>query len=133
MADAVTSQQLLDNDSVIYKFTNVSDGTGESAVTKIDVSGLTTQEKTGKACDYLVLESVAFSVTGMSVQILEDATSDVLILTLPPDSAGEIYFDDIGGLPNSKATGYTGDIKFTTQNALSGDTYSITMKFKKKF
>ena len=42
MADAVTSQTLLDTEKkAIFKFTNISDGTGESDVKKIDVSTLT--------------------------------------------------------------------------------------------
>ena len=41
MADAVTSQTLADGPrNVVMKFTNVSDGTGEAAVTKVDVSAL---------------------------------------------------------------------------------------------
>ena len=41
MADAVTSQTLIDGDLyAVMKFTNISDGSGESAVTKVDVSAL---------------------------------------------------------------------------------------------
>ena len=41
MADAVSTQVLLDGErQYIAKFTNISDGTGESKVTKIDVSAL---------------------------------------------------------------------------------------------
>ena len=41
MADAVTSQTLQDGDkSVVMKFTNISDGSGEAAVKKVDVSAL---------------------------------------------------------------------------------------------
>ena len=41
MADAVTTQTLADGDRIaIMKFTNISDGSGESAVTKVDVSSL---------------------------------------------------------------------------------------------
>ena len=41
MADAVTSQTLFDGDKhVVMKFTNISDGSGESAVKKVDVSEL---------------------------------------------------------------------------------------------
>ena len=41
MADAVASQTILDGPKeVVMKFTNISDGTGESAVTKVDVSAL---------------------------------------------------------------------------------------------
>ena len=39
MADSVTSQTLLDGERLaIMKFTNISDGTGESAVTKVTAS-----------------------------------------------------------------------------------------------
>ena len=41
MADAVTSQTIVDGEkTVVQKFTNISDGTGESAVVKVDVSAL---------------------------------------------------------------------------------------------
>ena len=41
MVDAVTSQTLLDNKTrLIMKFTNISDGTGESAVTKVTASNI---------------------------------------------------------------------------------------------
>ena len=37
MADAVTSQKIVDTDrKLVYKFTNISDGTGESSVNKVD-------------------------------------------------------------------------------------------------
>ena len=41
MADAVASQTLFDNERVaIMKFTDISDGTGENKVLKVDVSAL---------------------------------------------------------------------------------------------
>ena len=43
MADAVTSQTIGDNvgaKNILVKLTNISDGSGESAVTKVDVSAL---------------------------------------------------------------------------------------------
>ena len=50
MADTVTSQTIQDGERVaIMKFTNVSDGTGESAVKKVDVSALASSSQ-GKAC-----------------------------------------------------------------------------------
>ena len=39
MADAVTSQKLIDTvNRTAYKFTNISDGDGESDVKKVDLS-----------------------------------------------------------------------------------------------
>ena len=50
MADTVTSQTIQDGERVVVmKFTNVSDGTGESAVKKVDVSALTTNSA-GESC-----------------------------------------------------------------------------------
>ena len=50
MADAVTSQTIVDGErNCIMKFTNVSDGTGESAVAKVDVSTLGT-DNAGRSC-----------------------------------------------------------------------------------
>ena len=41
MADLVTSQKLIDTETkTVFKFTNVSDGTGESSVKKIDLTEL---------------------------------------------------------------------------------------------
>ena len=41
MADAVTSSTIQDGErTAVMRFTNVSDGTGESAVAKVDVSAL---------------------------------------------------------------------------------------------
>ena len=134
MTDTVTSQKLADGDrNVIYHFTNISDGTGESGVTKVDVSGLNANTKNGAACAYVSIESITFSCSGMGVQILEDATADVLVAALPPDTSGAFYYDEFGGIVNSKAAGYNGDILFTTVGALSGDTYSITMKMRKHY
>ena len=50
MADTVTSQTIQDDErQAVLKFTNVSDGTGESAVKKVDVSALSANSK-GEAC-----------------------------------------------------------------------------------
>ena len=50
MADAVTTQVLQDGERLyIAKFTNISDGTGETKVTKVDVSGLNPSSQ-GLAC-----------------------------------------------------------------------------------
>ena len=57
MADAVTSQTIQDGDRIaVMKFTNISDGSGESAVTKVDVSALQAESGTGKACDGVTIQ-----------------------------------------------------------------------------
>ena len=50
MADAVTTQTIIDGErNCVMKFTNVSDGSGESAVAKVDVSALAANAN-GTAC-----------------------------------------------------------------------------------
>ena len=59
MADAVTSQTIQDGDRIaVMKFTNISDGSGESAVTKVDVSALRAESGTGKACDGVTIQQM---------------------------------------------------------------------------
>jgi hypothetical protein len=56
MADAVTTTTIQDGDRIaVIQLTNTSDGTGESAVTKIDVSGLAANSSNKQACTALSL------------------------------------------------------------------------------
>ena len=64
MADAVTSQTIQDGErKAVLKFTNVSDGTGESNVVKVDVSALTTNSS-GNACTKVTVRKFGGSVLG---------------------------------------------------------------------
>ena len=77
MADAVASQTLVDGKHIaVLKFTNISDGTGESAVKKVDVSALATNQR-GASCTRATIEKIWWQCIGMKVQILFDATSNV--------------------------------------------------------
>ena len=70
MADAVATQTLIDGDKkVVQKFTNISDGSGESAVVKVDVSALATNSS-GQTCTGVVIEKIWWQCIGMKVQIL---------------------------------------------------------------
>lgn len=132
MADAVRSQTLIDSDRVaIMKFTNVSDGTGESGVIKVDVSALSAPA--GKTCTSVAIERIYASTYGMGVDILWDATTDVLAMTLSQDQFFEYQFDDIGGLWNDAGAGKTGDILFSTVGATAGDRYTIILYLAKRY
>ena len=133
MADAVATTTIIDGPrkAVIY-CTDTSDGDGEAAVTKVDVSALS-QSPDLDACTGVRLEKVVFSNVGMGVKILWDATADVIALELPADYSDTLEFSDISGLPNYAGTGKTGDIKFTTVGATSGDTYSVTLYCIKEY
>ena len=133
MADAVTSQTIIDGErNCVMKFTNVSDGTGESAVAKVDVSALTSNSA-GTACSVVWVLRVSHAIVGMSVQLFLDATSNVLLMELAESSNGHMDFKDFGGLPNNAGSGKTGDILLTTKGHSSGDTYSITLEMIKVY
>ena len=133
MADTVASQTIDDGPKyAVIKLTNVSDGTGESAVTKVDVSSLASNAN-GVACTGATIQKIWWQCTGMKVSILFDATSDVLAIQLGENQSGYHDYTLFGGLTNNAGSGKTGDIKFTTVNHSSGDTYTIILYLKKEF
>ena len=128
MADAVTSQTIQDGPrNCIMKFTNVSDGTGESAVAKVDVSALAANAE-GVACSEVRVLRISHAIVGMSVQLFLNASTNVLLMELAESSNGHMDFKDFGGIPNNAGSGKDGDILFTTKGHSSGDTYSIILE-----
>ena len=134
MADAVASQTIVDGPSfVALKLTNISDGTGESAVVKVDVSALEADSRTGLSCTDVNIERIWWQCIGMKVRILFDASSDVMAIELGENQSGNHDYSIFGGLVNNAGSGKTGDIKFTTVGASSGDTYTVILYLRKKF
>lgn len=133
MADAVTSQTILDDGgkNLIMKFTNISDGTGESAVAKIDVSALTSSAITGQACNRIVLNKIWFSNVGMGFSLYWNASTNMFICQAPKDWTDTWDFtqssQNLPGIPNNAGTGINGDLLLTTNDHTSGDTYSIVI------
>ena len=133
MADTVTTQTIIDGErNCIMKFTNVSDGTGESAVAKVDASALSSNSD-GKACSEVRIMRVSHAIVGMSVQLFFDATTNVLLMELAESSNGHMEFKEFGGIPNNAGSGKTGDVLFTTKGHSSGDTYSIVLEMVKVY
>ncbi len=133
MADTVTSQTIQDGERVaVLKFTNVSDGTGESAVKKVDVSALT-KNSAGESCTNVSIARIYWACVGMRVNIEFDASTNVLAMPLPADSTGDEYYDLFSGIPNNAGSGVTGDIDFTTVGHSSGDAYSIILVLNKNY
>ena len=126
MADAVTTQVLFDGTKKsILKWTNVSDGTGESAVKKIDVSTLVGSPKKVR------LTKIWYDVSGMQACLYWDATTDLIICTL--GGSGELDFTQFGGIWNNTDAGLTGDINLTTTGHTSGDTYTVIVELTKDY
>jgi hypothetical protein len=133
MADAVTSQTLFDNErTAIMKFTNISDGTGETAVLKVDVSALT-PNNAGKTCTRVTVTRIYIATHGMSVRMLFDATTDVPFFLSAPNNVQTLDMRDFGGITNNGGTGVTGDIMFSTHDASAGDTYWVILEMTKGY
>lgn len=130
MADAVDTVVIANNPNrYVARFTNRSDGTGESDVVKIDKStliGLLDVEPSK-----LNLEWAQWSIQGFSsVQAEWDHTTDDEMIIM---GAGNGYRDFTiqGPLVDPGSTGGTGDVLFTTFGAALNATYDIVMSFKK--
>ncbi len=134
MADAVTSTTLMDSDRVaIIQLTNTSDGTGEAAVKKVDVSALS-DSSTGQACTGVRLAKIVYSTFGMSVKLLWDATTDTICWDLNSDYTDSEDFTEFGGIRNTAAaSGKTGDIMLTTTGHSDGYSYVIVLTVYKDF
>jgi len=137
MADLVTSTVLENgNDRWAYSFTNLSDGTGESAVTKVDGSssgplGVVIGGATLYPGIHIKITEIRFQVTDMSLEILWDANADQMAVTLSP-GADTLDFTRVGGIfiPIGLA-GATGKILFTTIQPQINSSYSVIMYGKK--
>jgi len=133
MVDTVGTQTLLDGERlVIQKFTNISDGTGETAVNKVIVANLA-PNAFGVACTGVKINKIWATTHGMEVRILWDATTDLLTWMLPQNTNYFMDFSEFGGLTNNAAPTKTGNIAFTTADASSGDMYSIVLECIKTY
>lgn len=133
MADAVTSQTLLDGERLaIMKFTNISDGTGETAVTKVNVASLT-PSNSGKACTGVTVNKITSVCHGLEVRMYWDATTDVPFFLSTINTNFENDFSRFGGITNNAGTGKNGNIVFSTSDQSSGDTYTVVLEMVKSY
>jgi len=133
MADAVTSQTLMDGERLaIMKFTNISDGTGETAVTKVTVSSLAASGM-GNACTGVIVNKITSVCHGMEVRMFWDASTDVPFFMTTINTNYENDFSSMGGITNNSGAGKNGNILFSTSDASSGDTYTIVLEMIKTY
>jgi len=135
MADAVTTVVVTESpERRVVHLTNISDGTGESAVVKVDISALTAED--GGVPSSLDIEQVRWSIQGFSsVRILWGTTSAVVALALSgsgyDDFRGDGYTSAKRGLQDPRTATGERDILLTTAGAVSGATYDITLHLRK--
>lgn len=131
MADTVDTQVLYNtNNMYAIRIQNRSDGTGESGVVKVDKSTLT-GPIAGIEPTKLALERVRWAVQGFaSVRLDWDHTTDDELMTL--EGNGFEDFLEAGRVVDPASSGGTGDVLLTTNSNASGNTYDISLYFRKK-
>jgi len=138
MADAVTSQTLSDGDRIaVMKFTNISDGSGESSVAKVDVSALASNS-VGAECALASIEQIWYDIGGMRVALEWNATTNVVAAVLGGSAAagnvsGHMDFRSFGGIKNTEASGADGDIDLTTSGHTNLDHYTVVLQLRKSY
>ena len=136
MVDTVTSQ-LLENGPRVwaYSFTNLSDGTGETGVVKVDGSaagplGVLVKGQTFYPLQHIKIREIRYDIKAMGLEIIWDATAPQNAVVL--GGFGRINFDDIGGLAAFNGgvmiQGATGKILFTTLGAMQNSGYTVYMR-----
>ena len=69
----------------------------------------------------------------MSVDILWNASSNVLCFTVSDSSSGHYDFSKMQALTNNAGGGKNGDVLFTTVGHSSGDRYTIILVLEKNY
>lgn len=129
MADVVDTIVIRNTPRAYYaRFTNVSDGTGESAVIKVDISTLTGPLAVAPTAVSLV--EAQWDIQGFTcVKLFWDHTTDDEMKIL--SGSGYVNYENTP-LMDPRSTGGTGDVLLTTVGGVSGDTYDITLGFRLK-
>jgi hypothetical protein len=134
MADTVLNTTVFDGSKkLITHYNVVSDGSG--GTTKIvDVSELNTNNQ--KSCVKVRLNKVSFNVS-VTAQVdalrmnWDNSGTNVDFLTMN----GEMEYDysSFGGLPNTEATNFTGDVNITLPACTSGDSATVVCEWIKVY
>lgn len=127
MADTVSIVKMVTGPGkLVWKFLNKSDGTGESAVVKVNISTLT--NSSGVVPTSVIIEKITYDISGMKVQVNAAGTTPVVLANLA--NFGTMDYCSAAGL-NSVNTGTgAGNITFTTSGQTSGATYDITLSMR---
>jgi len=132
MPDAVSTQTILDGERlVIQKFTNLSDGTGETNVPKIIPANLSSNAA-GQACTGVKINKIWFGTHGLEVVIRYGGATPGYAFLLPQNMSYTHDFSEFGGLTNNAVTP-TGAVTFTTLNTSNGDSYTVIIEAIKTY
>ena len=130
MADTVTTQTIADTSGVkfVTKLTNISDGTGETLVRKVDASELTFMTEDGNRKISKIWFSINTANSKSAVELIWAGATNTTAMLL----SGQGYFDfrPAGDEIPNNATTPTGDVLLSTKNFANGDNYTIIVEFR---
>ena len=134
MANTVTGPTIqYDYDKKLIVYCSVLSDGSASSTTLVDVSALT--KNNGKACAHVALSKIWYTVGGGTdapASLDWDADTNVTFLTLSYDNMFD--FSSIGGLVNTEATGYSGDVLFVIPSTSdAGNEYTVWCEFIKYY
>ena len=135
MADVVTSQTIVDTagTKTVMKFTNMSDGSGETLVTKMDASALTfmTEDATKKIAKIWWAINTTNGKSG--VELLWAGTTNSTIGFFSGTGYHD-YFTSGNSIPNNATltanTSPAGDVLISTKGFVAGDNYTIILEVR---
>jgi hypothetical protein len=130
MADTVQVQTIADVAGVkhVTKFTGVSDGTGESLVTKIDASNTNGMTEDATKVLTRLWYSINTTNSNAAVELLWGGTTNSTMILL--NGQGKWDLRTYGDGVTNNATGATGDVLLSSRQFQSGDNYTIIAEFR---
>lgn len=129
---ATTSQIIFDGEKrFIGKYTNVAED-GNAVTITIDAPALA-KNSFGYACDGLTISKIWAQTQGMGVDIIWDASTDLLCATIPENQFYKMDYSCFGGIPNNGGAGSTGKIYLTTVSPTAGDRFTIILECIKTY
>ena len=139
MADVVTSQTIVDTagTKTVMKFTNISDGSGETLVTKMDASALNFMTEDANRVLAKIYWSVNTTNGKSGVEILFAGSGDDAANATIGFFSGRgfhDYFTAGNTIPNNATltanTSPAGDILLSTKGFVAGDNYTIILEVR---
>ena len=139
MADVVTSQTIVDTagTKTVMKFTNISDGSGETLVTKMDASELTFMTEDANRKIAKIYWSVNTTNGKSGVELLFAGSGDNAANATIGFFSGRGFHDYHtagNSIPNNATltanTSPAGDILLSTKGFVAGDNYTIILEVR---
>ena len=135
MADVVTSQTIVDTSGTktVMKFTNMSDGSGETLVTKMDASALTFMTEDGTKSLAKIWWAINTTNGKSGVELLWAGTTNSTIGFFSGTGHHD-YYTAGNAVPNNATltanTSPAGDILISTKGFVAGDNYTIILEVR---